>query len=389
MRALGAREELLPVICESPPKRSKEVPKPAATPPPEPETPTPPAVEESPRRSGRRAKSTDRKGKRKLEEVDADVTKDDVSEVAGPRAEENEDEVEGTVLGAMEKLYKQASVVKVGLMGGMADDGGSDELDIGLVCEICDAFEELQRAKKGWEEARGALRSAQGLDGSAQGLGAGEQGLPHGLGQDGARGLAEEDEDEDCVLVDRRTRKGKKAEAPAASPEERARAAAAEVTSYKDALKDLQFRMEPLVNAGGKPDHYFREKKNAIDNGGVHSQKRMLAISKEIGSLVTTLPLEWGSSVHVRVDEERMDLVKALIIGPGGTPYQNGAFLFDILLPPDYPQVCESWPLFVLTLVHTTHESPPGRLRQRSSAKNAGSGLDEVLIRATKSVRRI
>ncbi|GAQ82844.1 ubiquitin conjugating enzyme family protein [Klebsormidium nitens] len=344
MRVLGAREELLPVICESPPKRPKEVPKPAPTPPPILEKTPPPIVEESPRRSGRRVKSTDRKGKRKLEEVDEDLSKDDVSEVAGTRAEEHEDDVEGTVLGAMEKLYKQASVVKVGLMAGVADEGGSDELDIGLVCEICDAFEELQRAKKGWEEARGALRSAQGFGGLAQGLGAGAQGLGNGLRQVLLNGApeaetAEDDEDEDCVLLDRQTRKGKKVEAPAPSPEERARAHALEVVAYKDALKDLQFRMEPLVNSGGKPDHYFREKKNAIDNGGVHSQKRMLAISKEIGSLVTTLPLEWGSSVHLRVDEERMDLVKALIIGPGGTPYQNGAFLFDILLPPDYPQV--------------------------------------------------
>jgi hypothetical protein len=332
MRVLGAREELLPVICESPPKRPREALKPAVTPPPEKKTeavPAPVDQKEPARRSGRRSGSADKKGKRKVEEIDDDVICLGSGEKPGPsKVEEQEDEVEGTILDAMEKLYKQASVVKLSLMGGLADEGESDELDVGLVCEICDAFEELQRAKKGWEEARVALRGGQG-----SGVLAATEGAP-----ESAQGLAEDD-DEDCLIVDRKRRRGKKAPVPVLSPADELKARAAEEAAYKAALKDLQFRIEPLVNAAGKPDHYFRDKKNAIDNGGVHSQKRMLAISKEIGSLVTTLPLEWGSSVHVRVDEERMDLVKALIIGPGGTPYQNGAFLFDILLPPDYPQV--------------------------------------------------
>jgi len=33
-----------------------------------------------------------------------------------------------------------------------------------------------------------------------------------------------------------------------------------------------------------------------------------------------------------------MDVMKALIIGPRNTPYENGAFVFDLVLPPNYPQ---------------------------------------------------
>lgn len=40
----------------------------------------------------------------------------------------------------------------------------------------------------------------------------------------------------------------------------------------------------------------------------------------------------------VRVDESRVDCVKAMIIGPEGTPYQNGCFIFDIFLPLEYNQ---------------------------------------------------
>ncbi|EKX42837.1 hypothetical protein GUITHDRAFT_61095, partial [Guillardia theta CCMP2712] len=39
----------------------------------------------------------------------------------------------------------------------------------------------------------------------------------------------------------------------------------------------------------------------------------------------------------VRVDESRPELIKAMITGPEDTPYANGCFEFDILLPSDYP----------------------------------------------------
>lgn len=35
-----------------------------------------------------------------------------------------------------------------------------------------------------------------------------------------------------------------------------------------------------------------------------------------------------------------MDCIKAMIIGPEGTPYENGCFVFDIFLPINYNQQC-------------------------------------------------
>lgn len=66
--------------------------------------------------------------------------------------------------------------------------------------------------------------------------------------------------------------------------------------------------------------------------------KRSLAIAKELAVLTTNLPVAWDSSVFLRVDENRVDIIKALIIGPEGTPYQDGCFLFDIFLGPNYNQ---------------------------------------------------
>ncbi|KIY34108.1 ubiquitin-conjugating enzyme family protein [Cryptococcus gattii E566] len=71
-----------------------------------------------------------------------------------------------------------------------------------------------------------------------------------------------------------------------------------------------------------------------------NAPKRSLAIAKELAILTTSLPVAWHSSVFLRVDEARLDVLKAMIIGPEGTPYENGCLLFDIFLPLEYNQRC-------------------------------------------------
>ncbi|XP_010515932.1 PREDICTED: probable ubiquitin-conjugating enzyme E2 23 [Camelina sativa] len=43
--------------------------------------------------------------------------------------------------------------------------------------------------------------------------------------------------------------------------------------------------------------------------------------------------------IFVRAYEDRMDLLRAVIVGAYGTPYQDGLFFFDFHLPSDYPSV--------------------------------------------------
>ncbi|KAI3902177.1 hypothetical protein MKW92_011336 [Papaver armeniacum] len=56
-------------------------------------------------------------------------------------------------------------------------------------------------------------------------------------------------------------------------------------------------------------------------------------IRKEWRILEKYLP----DSIFVRVYEKRVDLLRAVIIGPTGTPYHDGLFLFDIQVPSNYP----------------------------------------------------
>merc|ERR1719261_2151863 len=66
--------------------------------------------------------------------------------------------------------------------------------------------------------------------------------------------------------------------------------------------------------------------------------KSMRRIMLEISSLSTSLPIHRGSSIFVRVDESRPDVLKVLITGPDSTPYKNGCYEFDMFIPDSYPQ---------------------------------------------------
>ena len=47
--------------------------------------------------------------------------------------------------------------------------------------------------------------------------------------------------------------------------------------------------------------------------------------------------IAWTYSISVRFYEDRMDLLRAIVVGAVGTPYHNGIFFFDIHFPFQYP----------------------------------------------------
>ncbi|KAK9280766.1 hypothetical protein L1049_003654 [Liquidambar formosana] len=73
------------------------------------------------------------------------------------------------------------------------------------------------------------------------------------------------------------------------------------------------------------PDHHYIKK----NKGTTPSQR----IHREWKILDTSLP----DSIFVRVYETRIDLMRAAIVGPQGTPYCDGLFFFDVLFPSTYP----------------------------------------------------
>ncbi|XP_015009950.2 baculoviral IAP repeat-containing protein 6 isoform X4 [Drosophila erecta] len=71
--------------------------------------------------------------------------------------------------------------------------------------------------------------------------------------------------------------------------------------------------------------------------GDRYHPSRVKRLAQEAVTLSTSLPLSFSSSVFVRCDTDRLDVMKVLITGPADTPYANGCFEFDVFFPPDYP----------------------------------------------------
>lgn len=64
-----------------------------------------------------------------------------------------------------------------------------------------------------------------------------------------------------------------------------------------------------------------------------HVPGRMKKLVEQVANLMTSLP----PGIFIRYASSRPDMIKALIIGPADTPYENGLFEFDILCPMNYP----------------------------------------------------
>ncbi|XP_067943447.1 baculoviral IAP repeat-containing protein 6-like [Watersipora subatra] len=113
--------------------------------------------------------------------------------------------------------------------------------------------------------------------------------------------------------------------------------------TYESIFKELQFDTFKFLETmpGGSVRflyHHHYEKlvqQDSMLSSGNNTRTRRLAL--EVVTLNTSLPLSGSSSVFVRCDEERMDVMKVLITGPSDTPYMNGCFEFDVFFPSDYP----------------------------------------------------
>lgn len=82
------------------------------------------------------------------------------------------------------------------------------------------------------------------------------------------------------------------------------------------------------------PYHY---ESNVRTNWGRSFPARLKRLAQESVTLSSSLPIAYGSTIFVRCDNDRLDVMKVLITGPSATPYSNGCFEFDVFFPNDYP----------------------------------------------------
>jgi ubiquitin-conjugating enzyme E2 O len=108
-------------------------------------------------------------------------------------------------------------------------------------------------------------------------------------------------------------------------------------TNVASTKRMKQFKQFDIVSDNS--DHYFAKsnftifgKKKACftnENSRVHKK-----IMQEWEILKNNLP----ESIYVRVYEERIDLLRVVIVGDARTPYHDGLFFFDFAFPSNYPK---------------------------------------------------
>ncbi|KAK7319142.1 hypothetical protein RJT34_03860 [Clitoria ternatea] len=96
--------------------------------------------------------------------------------------------------------------------------------------------------------------------------------------------------------------------------------------------KFRQFKQFDTVDSF--PDHHYESDKAGISDGQ-KPKNWAKKIQVEWKILEENLP----ESIFVRVSESKMELLRAVIIGPQGTPYHDGLFFFDCFFPSNYPDV--------------------------------------------------
>eukprot|EP00892_Ulva_mutabilis_P011670 jgi/Ulvmu1/8876/UM049_0058.1 len=185
-------------------------------------------------------------------------------------------------------------------------DGDGDTADIGAVLLVADTADRVRDAVAIDTQTRKSLAAPAAQEAAAVGTPAAARAAPTRAVADG--GAAE-------------------GAAPAA-------AAPAARAAHVAELKRLALLYDvPLLET-----HALRAEAQRHGIGGASGDKqRMKTIMKQVSSLATSLPAHWESSVHVAVDAERFDVLRALILPDSDTPYAFGAFIFDIFFPPSFP----------------------------------------------------
>ncbi|CAG9807884.1 unnamed protein product [Chironomus riparius] len=109
---------------------------------------------------------------------------------------------------------------------------------------------------------------------------------------------------------------------------------------YLEVMKKLQFDTFEMIAESENGyrftvSHHFESNVRMSNDRG--NPGRVKRLAQEATTLSTSLPLSFSSSVFVRCDTDRLDIMKVLITGPSETPYANGCFEFDVYFPHDYP----------------------------------------------------
>ena len=95
---------------------------------------------------------------------------------------------------------------------------------------------------------------------------------------------------------------------------------------------------ELLEEAAAQRHHYTHNAEESGAGAALPALRR--ALMREHKALRGgQLPLHPDAAILLRHDESRMDVMRAVLSGPVGTPYALGLFVFDVFCPAEYPSI--------------------------------------------------
>ncbi|MBA0568667.1 hypothetical protein Golob_006143, partial [Gossypium lobatum] len=119
-----------------------------------------------------------------------------------------------------------------------------------------------------------------------------------------------------------------------------------EMTNIRQEVEEIEENKVSMMPKPVETSGQFRQFDMVSDCSDHHflSESKVLAVSQVKRSWLKKVQQEWSvleknlpETIYVRVCEERINLLRAALVGAPGTPYHDGLFFFDISLPLDYP----------------------------------------------------
>ena len=121
------------------------------------------------------------------------------------------------------------------------------------------------------------------------------------------------------------------------------------IIKYYKSIKDFTVEYKNKCNSGEyceimkqyqlKDFIFHKYYYSTLNNNDKPSKNCISKITKELSSFNSSLPMNYETSIYVTYDSNNFRNIKALIIGPQDTPYENGCYIFDIFIPNNYPDV--------------------------------------------------
>ena len=106
---------------------------------------------------------------------------------------------------------------------------------------------------------------------------------------------------------------------------------------YGQILSEWRVSSSPFAKGG--ENNAFMHKYDRVARKSVLPRSGKVLV-REARKCYKNLPIpSANASIFICFAEERMDLARAVVTGPVGSPYAHGLFVFDIFFPPSFPQV--------------------------------------------------